>query len=105
MSFPRCSAGPAGSSAPSTAARSYTATTSSCSEAPRPRLARLGAAYAFGGMSPDPGWRALGPTLGGMSAGSEVLDAARRARRAAAELAILPRQAKDAGLLAMADAL
>ncbi len=56
-------------------------------------------------MAPDPGWRALGPTLGGMSAESEVLDAARRARQAAAELAILPRQAKDAGLLAMADAL
>jgi glutamate-5-semialdehyde dehydrogenase len=40
-----------------------------------------------------------------MSAESEVLDAARRARQAAAELAVLSRQAKDAGLLAMADAL
>ena len=36
---------------------------------------------------------------------SEVLDAARRARAAAAELARLPRSTKDAALLAMADAL
>jgi glutamate-5-semialdehyde dehydrogenase len=36
---------------------------------------------------------------------SEVLEAARRAKTAAAALAPLPRQAKDAALLAMADAL
>src|SRR5262249_30004631 len=40
-----------------------------------------------------------------MSVESEVLDAARRARQAAAELAVLSRQAKDAALHAMADAL
>jgi glutamate-5-semialdehyde dehydrogenase len=40
-----------------------------------------------------------------MSTETEVLDAARRARQAAAELAGLTRAAKDAGLHAMADAL
>src|SRR5262249_44858343 len=41
----------------------------------------------------------------GVSVESEVLDAARRARQSAAELAVLSRQAKDAALHAMADAL
>ena len=36
---------------------------------------------------------------------SEVLDAARRAKAAAAALAPLPRKTKDAALLSMADAL
>jgi len=40
-----------------------------------------------------------------MSVESEVLDAARRARQAAADLAVLSRQAKDTALHAMADAL
>ena len=40
-----------------------------------------------------------------MSVESEVLDAGRRARQSAAELAVLSRQGKDAALNAMADAL
>src|SRR3954451_12080723 len=40
-----------------------------------------------------------------MTTADEVLDVARRARTAAASLAPMPRAAKDAALLAMADAL